>query len=324
MAHHKGVEEKVERLRAICESGAPAEIKAELVKALASPSNILAAKAAALITERGDAHYTAHLIKAFERFMQNPTKNDRGCLAKERIAECLLACGGGEAELFLAGLAHVQHEPVYGGHVDVAGRLRGICAMALAGLEYPRARFFLAPLLLDPEPEARAGAIRALEYFNDETSELLLQMKALSGDKVISVMEECLAALLRMAPDTSFDFVAGFLDVSDVSVAERAALVIGESRREGAFEVLRGRWDGRAEHDFRCALLIAMGLTRSPEAFEFLLRVVREENAGLARSAVNSLTIYAHDERFRVRIDETLRLHGTAALRAEFGMRISD
>ena len=83
-------------------------------------------------------------------------------------------------------------------------------------------------LLADPEIAARAGAVRALGESGQSEAMLLLRLKALLGDDE-EIMGECFAALLRLAPAPSLEFVADFLHSSSDEVAERAALALGES-----------------------------------------------------------------------------------------------
>ena len=53
------------------------------------------------------------------------------CWAKNALAQTLAAFDYQDKELFLAGMRHVQLEPVWGGSSDTAGPLRGLCALAL-------------------------------------------------------------------------------------------------------------------------------------------------------------------------------------------------
>ena len=110
----------------------PSEARVEpLRKALGDRNNFVVARAADLVREFGLADLTPDLLKAFDRFFENPEKSDPQCWAKNAISRALAALELQEPEIFLRGMRHIQLEPVYGGRSDTAGTLRGTCALAL-------------------------------------------------------------------------------------------------------------------------------------------------------------------------------------------------
>ena len=65
-------------------------------------------------------------------------------------------------------------------------------------------------------------------------------------------------------------------------------------------------------------LLLAIGLVRSEESFNFLLAVVRDEGRSTALRALEALAIYAVEERRREQIREAVEAFGDAKVREAF------
>lgn len=288
-------EEKLNRLRKLAKGSLSDDDKQEIRKFLASANNIVVAKTAQVVAERRITELIPQLVAAFDRFMKNPLKTDKGCLAKTAIVEALDKLEYQESDVFLRGIRHVQMEPVYGGHKDTAANLRARCALAFARIDYKEVFFELSTLLADPEIQPRIAAVRSFTCLVCETSELLLRLKILTGDEEPQVLSECFAGLMSIAPKRSLDFVAGFLNSSDLFIAEGAALALGESREAQAFEILRNSWEDSLNHEFKERLLLPIALTRSDEAFDFLIDVVRCEYRDYASAAVRALKAYADD-----------------------------
>src|SRR6185295_17979935 len=109
-------------------------------------------------------------------------------------------------------------------------------ALGLVRARHGDAAAELAGLLADPEAPARVGAAQVLGEIDPAVAVPLLRFKVLSGDKESSVVGACLATLLAAAPGSSLPFVAERLKTP--AFAEAAAMALGESRLEGAFEPL--------------------------------------------------------------------------------------
>jgi HEAT repeat protein len=274
----------------------------ELRKALAGASAHAAASAAKIAGESETSALIPDLLSAFDRFMK--PGSDPGCSAKAAAAEALYRLGHDDPDVFLRGVRHVQMEPVFGGRVDTAVDLRGACALGLVRMGYREVLVELADLLADPEPPARISAARAIAYRGSEDGAPLLRLRILAGDSEPRVTGECLAALLRIAPVRSLPFVVGFLDSPDPETAEAAALALGESRLEEAFEPLRS-WSGRIRSvEGRRVALLAIALLRRDAALEYLLGLVRDGPPPLAAQAITALGIYKDDEALRKRVAE--------------------
>src|SRR5262245_7333542 len=125
-------------------------------------SNHVVGRAARAAREAGLATLAPALAAAFPRFLEDPIRRDPGCVAKTEIVHTLLALDHPAPNVFLPGASHVQREPAFSPPVDTAAELRATSAMALVVTGHPAALTTCVGLLVDPEPAARAGAIRAL------------------------------------------------------------------------------------------------------------------------------------------------------------------
>jgi hypothetical protein len=304
------VEARLDRLAALRAVPSSPEFRDELVKALESKVNLLAAKAAALAGEFGRRDLAPQLAAAFGRFISDAARSDKGCRALKAIATALFDLGApAEAgEVFLAGVRHVQKEGGFGPPEDVASELRGICALGLVKIGYPDVMVELADLLTDAEPAARAGAARALGFAGQDAGALLLRFKLKMGDPDLDVMAECMSALVRLWPRKAVAFVGCFLESPLPGIPAGAALALGESRQPEALELLRRQWDrGASDPDDRKALLVAAAMLRLPQSLEFLLSVVRTAAAQDAADAVEALGLYKHDPAVRAQVEAALK-----------------
>ncbi len=93
----------------------PQVARQALKRVMAQKNNFMVARAAEIIKEREfEALYPA-LEQAFFRFMEKPDVTDKNCRAKTAIAKVLIAAEYWSENLYLAGIRHVQLEPVWGG-----------------------------------------------------------------------------------------------------------------------------------------------------------------------------------------------------------------
>ncbi|BBO84946.1 hypothetical protein DSCO28_55120 [Desulfosarcina ovata subsp. sediminis] len=304
MAKRDLTKEKLAILGQIEQGPLTPESQKTLGKTLSLANNILVAKAATIVGQRRVEALTPDLLKAFGRFCENPLKRDKGCLAKEAIIEALDEMEFDDADIFVKGIRWVQAEPAYGRPVDTAAGMRGRCAFALARLGGPDTVYELVDLLVDPEPQPRIAAVRALVGIPGEQSEPLLRLKATIGDDSHRVIAECLSALVRINAGRSIDFVARFLNSSDMIIAENAAFALGESRLEEAFTILRRHREASPNPEWQELLLMPIAITRSEEAFDYLVEVIETETPGSVASARKAIRIF-DDESHRQRIPST-------------------
>ncbi|MCP4446703.1 MAG: hypothetical protein GY811_15355 [Myxococcales bacterium] len=115
-------------------------------------------------------------------------------------------------------------------------------------------------------------------------------------------MRECLETLLVVDSCRALPFVAAFLNRGDIE-AECAALALGSSRLDGAFQVLQSWQQARAKPTQLAVAALAIATLRSDEALDHLFRLAEEDPEVLATSALRALAIYAHDTAIRDRAE---------------------
>src|SRR5262245_61145946 len=89
MAKTRGVDVKLNRLRAIRTEPVTPALIAELRDLLADRSNFVVAGASEIVGERMLADLAPELVVAFERFLIDPAETDKTCRAKVAITEAL-------------------------------------------------------------------------------------------------------------------------------------------------------------------------------------------------------------------------------------------
>jgi HEAT repeat protein len=292
----RALEAKLERLDAVRANPGSERSSDLLREALGDKNSLLVARAAKLVADLELPGLEDHLLSAFDRFLEDPVKRDGGCQAKTAIVDALRCTGYGDPEVFLRGIKYVQMEPAYGGSVDTAVDLRCLAALGLVGADEPEMMIELARLLADPEARARIGAVRAMASSGRGDAVPVLYYKVLIEDEEPAVTGECFEALLQLAPQSSLHFVAGFLGNRDPQIGEAAALALGESRIPEAYGLLRAALDDVRTAGVRSTLLLAIAMTRTEEAVELLMGLIREGSRDRAVGAISALGIYRYDD----------------------------
>ncbi|HWF45590.1 MAG TPA: HEAT repeat domain-containing protein [Bryobacteraceae bacterium] len=268
------IEEQLEALRALQPSTDPAVAAGVLRKCLSGSVGFVVARAAKKAAELALRDLAPDLLSAFDRMFVDPVKTDPQCWAKSAVAEALVAFDYRGSELFLRGATYVQMEPVWGRSEDTAAALRGICLLALvACTEVPRLDLlrFYVDRLLDPDKTVRREVLRALEQMGGADCGLLLRLKARIGDKEPEVVGQALESLLHLEPELAIAFVGEYLESEIPDLRDEAALALGLARSPAAVALLVNAWKRSAS----AAILRALGLSRLPEAFDFLIEVIR-------------------------------------------------
>ncbi|MGG6294724.1 HEAT repeat domain-containing protein [Leptolyngbya sp. AN02str] len=267
-------------------------------RVLQSPYGTAIAQATRFIAQYELTDFIPELVSTFERCMLNGAKTDPNCLAKEGVVDALYRLNYGlhigDESVFLQGIHHVQMEPVWGGQMDTAAKLRGICAMGLVRMNYPDVLTELADLLADAESPARIAAARAIAYSGHPSGVALLRLRSRIGDEP-TVISECLTALLTLDPQGSLSFVASFLQHPEPQTQELTALVLGESRLPQALGLLQHWWSHTTEPELRQTALLAIATLRYPDAIQFLLGLLSDSPPTQANEALAALKIYEHD-----------------------------
>lgn len=279
----------------------------QLVKALAAKSNLVVAKAARIAGESQWAELTDDLVKAFDRLVKRGSEADKGCAATTAIARALYALDYDGADMYLAGMHHVQREAGYGGPTDTAVDLRAVCAMGLASTNYRHKMRELVDLLADPEWRARAGAVRAIATVGSEAAGLLLRLKTQLGDEEPDVLADCFAGMIEMEGAEALPLVTSFAESGEEEVRDAAILALGASRRADAVDWLIARFDRAADMETRRSVLLALATSRTEPAIAFLLDVIRNSSKQSSALAVAAMEVNRGDSRIREEMEKALR-----------------
>ena len=274
--------------------------------ALCHRNNHVVARAARAAREAEISALAPDLIAAFPRFLDDPIRRDPGCAAKIEIVHALLSFTYSAPDVYLRGASHVQREPAFGPPIDTAAELRATSAMALVVMGHPAALTTCVELLVDPEPTARAGGLRALAATGRPDVALLMRLFALRGDADPGVLAEAFLALLALSVEDSTPFVAERLATGDVDIARAAAMALGEVRRPEAVAALRERLAAENRPDVRHAIILALATSRDEAAFDVLLELVARGTATDSKAAVAALGIYTHDQALQHRVQVAL------------------
>lgn len=305
MAKAVALEDQLAQLKSL--RAASTRSPADLAKLLDSKHSVIVAGAAPLVAEDRLVELIPALIKAFDRFLANGDKNDKGCAAKFAIVNALCALNHREPETYLAGLRCVQLEPGFGGSSDTAGELRGRCAIALAEMAHPSIVIDIAPLLADKDGQTRVGAARALGVIASEGAAGTLRLKLLLGDEEPAVLTECAAALLAISARDHAAFVISALQAAKKDdVIEAILVALGECRDSAIVEPLKQMYAAaRIEPDRRAALRILARL-RVDGAHEALLDIIEKALHIHAKEAVEAAAPLRNDPRFMQKLDAAL------------------
>jgi HEAT repeat protein len=274
--------------------------------ALAQRNNHVVARAARAAREAELGTLAPHLAVAFPRFLEDPIRRDPGCTAKTEIVHALLSFTHPAPDVYLRGATHVQREPAFGPPIDTAAELRATSAMALVVTGHPAALTTCVELLVDPEPTARAGGLRALAASGRHDVSLLMRLFALRGDADPGVLAEAFLALLALAVEDATPFVAERLATGDVDIARAAAMALGEVRRPEAVAALRERLSAENRPDVRHAIILALATSRDDAAFDVLLELIAGGSRADSKAAVAALGIFANDEALQRRVQAAL------------------
>jgi HEAT repeat protein len=289
MPGKKAFEEQIAALDSLRHQ--PEEARVDpLRKALAHRNNFIAGKATDLAREFRISALLPDLLKAFDRFFENPEKTDPQCWAKNALSRALAAMEYQEADVFLRGMHHIQMEPVWGGRSDTAGTLRATCALALVqcrSLTDADLLAHLVDLLADKDKAVRAEVVRAIEQVGSPSASLLVRLRAVLGADEPEVLGTCYSAVLHLEGIGAIAWVNRFLESADDTAAEAALAIAGTHSPEG-FEALRECLGKATDPWFRSVLLSAIALTRQDAALEFLLGLVRADSLD-AQAAIESI-----------------------------------
>jgi len=237
-----GIEAQLATLRELCGTVSdPQQTVERLRPFLKQTNNLIVARAADVACEMDARALLPELIAAFERFLDAPAKSDPQCWAKNALSKALHHLGCDNSALFIRGIRTHQLEATWGGQSDVAGTLRANCAHALIDcheLTHHALLLHLLELVADPDKSVRGEAMRAIAQAGGEAAALLLRLRILIGkDEEPDVFGHCFAGLLSLEGTAAVPFVARFLEDEDDRSSE-AAVALGETRTPEAFAAL--------------------------------------------------------------------------------------
>lgn len=251
--------------------------------ALGHKSPLVVKRAAALAAQGGFPELSPDLIRAYHR-----QKMDPGCETKTAIVRALVELEAPEEEFFLSQRLYRQEEPVYGGRIETAGELRGLCLLGLARCNSRQLLEVVVDLLLDPDLNTRLMAVRAAGDSGQPAAIPLLRLKALTESEP-EVIGECLLSLLHLAPEPTCAWIKQrFLPDGPF---EAVVLALGESRQRAALDLLLGLYRPSMSKNDKHALLLAIATCRQKEGVEFLLELLEHE----PEAARKALELYRSD-----------------------------
>jgi HEAT repeat protein len=292
----------------------PDEAVTQLRTYLKNRSNLVVAKAAKVAGELHLSNLVPDLVAAFDRVWVNPAKLDKGCAATTEIVNVLYEQDYAEPDIYLRGILHVQKEASFGPPVDVAAKLRGMCAQGLLRTRNADGMALVVNLLVDEEAPARLGAIRALASNGGEAGLLLLRLKVLTGDKDPEILTECFAGLIAAAPEQSVAFVANYMNSEDEEIAEGAIWALGQSRQIAALDALKEKWGRTVERSVRKILIVALAASRLEEAIDYLVSQLRSADVRTADDILTALSNYAGGESVKQAIAAVVHERDESAL----------
>ena len=297
MPKNDPIQSALDRLGELRHDEPTAAVTEELRGFLRNRSNLVVAKVATVVRELRIIALIPELVTAFNKFVADAPRLDKRCAAVTEIISALYELDYDEPDPYLAGIKHVQLEGSYGPPIDEGAKLRAVSAQGLLRTRHLDAPSEVVQLLVDREPAARIGAVRALATNGGEAGVLLLRLKTLTGDTEPAVLAECFAGLLAASPKKSAAFVGKYVDADDEATAEAAMLALGESRLSAAYKLLKEKWDRTVLMPQRKVLLVAMAVSKLDEAIAFLVSLVESANVSIAAVAIEALSIYRHNER---------------------------
>lgn len=322
VAKRKKLEEELVELNQSAKTS-PEVATWSLGRALERKQSLLVARAAELALLQELDALCPKMAKALDRLLDAEPKADPNCRAKIALVRALDGLRADEDALFLRALQHVQLEPVWGGREDTASELRAMAAMALVRAVAPQATLWLADLLADPEPAARAGALRAMAESGRGDALTVLRYKVKIGDENAEVLVEAMSALLHLGEAEQVPAIAAQLHSEDEARFEAAALALGQSRLARALEVLL-ELAPDAIGPKRRTLYLAIAMIRSPAAFSFLEAVIEDGPVKGAVDALEALALARHDPAVLKRVEALVQARNERELSRCFHERFSE
>ncbi|MEM7315578.1 MAG: hypothetical protein AAF497_20760 [Planctomycetota bacterium] len=289
-------------------------------KSLQSKHQRLICRAAQLTRKRTILDFVDDLLAAYARLLNDPTKSDPGCEAKTAIVEALESARYDNEDFFLTAIKYRQIEPVFGGSVDAAAKLRVHAGFALTELNRLQAVGHLVELLVDPESTARAGACRALATCAEASAKHILRLKVHMGDEDPAVLGECCYSFLSIAGPNGVPIVAEHLRSESRDERMEAAFALGNSRIATALPFLQRQVERTDEWEEAQITLTSIALLQTDEATEYLFSIIEKPSTGnpFGPEAIKALGSVRDRDAIKSRIQTALKAKTNDSLNKAF------
>lgn len=284
------VEDKLARLRAL--RGAPPETACDEVAAALNDETQHVAVTAAELAEELELRTLGPTLLATLEALLDGKRADPGCRLASAVLRALAKFEVEASDTYLRAMKLVRIERSGTSFIDAAIPVRIGAGEALATTRRGAAVLDLIPLLGDSESEVRAGGAAVLGMLRADAALAAIYTKLLAGDGAPEVLGACMAALTRADPGRFIPIVVPFLDSERDSVAELAALALGDCRAAAALEPLKAAIARGTQGRRSSTLYLAVSLLRSDDALDYLLGVVREAPETAAVQAIEALRIH--------------------------------
>lgn len=313
MAKRDGaVEKKLARLHEL-ERESPPTAADEIAHLLEDAVPFVAARAAETAEHLEIGSLREPLLATLRRVLDGK-QPDPGCRVAAAVLGALSKIEVEAADDYLRAMKLVRRERSGTGYVDSAIPVRLRAAEALAVSRRAPAVLDILTLLGDPEPDVRAGAASVLGMFRADSALAALYTKLLAGDPAAEVLGACMSALARADPARFVPVVATYLASADDTLAELAAIALGDSHAPAALPPLQAAIERGARGRRQSTLLLAVSLLRTDAAFDYLLGVIQRGSEPAALAALEALKIHGELPSLAARVKELVLARGSMKL----------
>ncbi len=239
---------------------------------LADTSRHVVAKAAGRVRDELVSGVEAELRAGLARMFDSEAE-DPDCLTSLVLLEALDAVGHDDPHPFFYAANLFRYVRDSKGPVDIATDVRARGAAGLVRLAVPGVLELLTRHLTD-KSRVQANAARCLARHGDPAGFYLVQLRLAMGADDFDVRTECYTTLLLLDQGgAGLAKVKAALNSRDPTRRHAAALALGESGVDGAFELLRAWLESASKEDDREAGLTALRFMRSDAARDYLRKL---------------------------------------------------
>ncbi len=318
----KRLEQRLAQVTELRKGEATSEALKTLEGFLSKEEGPVVARVAELMVEWGQFDQGSNLAQAFARLLQGGLNTDPQCWGKLALIKALQNLGWHDPQVYMLGCRCVQNEPVWGGQEDSAPALRAASAIALCecpAVRYEDAIDVLVHLLTDPAWNVRASAAAAIAQFGYPQGAPLLKLRVLLGDSEPRVIGACLDGLLHLSKTDAVPFIQEMLAHSDAGVRLEAVCTLATSNLSQAIKAATAVWNNFPDPRSRKAIIAALVSSPTPEALDFLLNLLSQENRTEALLAMGALAPRLRELELQQNVKQAIAKNPSAKLRQELG-----